>query len=1010
MTERTSSAQTPLYLLLAVLILGGVGWWLWPGADDEAEFADATAEREADGSELQMNERRKARRDLATQAKASASGTVRVFGGGPLAEAQVCATPSRGELRGLGDGKPQCTRTGPDGHWHLDGLWPVRTMFDASAVGHEPRGWRIKDERGRWQGHTTLVPDEETKNIDFDLKPGGVRLAGVIKDLGGGEIEGARVWAGEGDWSISERGTSVTISDAEGRFELWVADGMTSVSANAEGYGSASMQVHAPSERVELFLTPESVLVGQVVHAETGEPIADAVVQPRANYWGGTGSDTVRSDAEGRFRIGGLRPGVYKPSATRDDVHGQAAMQVHLGLGQTSESVEIRVHPMAMVEGRVLVAGTESGCPAGNVSLVRSDDPRDRAWGQTDDEGRVVLRALRPGTYRAEVSCEGMIAGDDYPELTVAGADRLEQVWEVREGQAIRGQVVDSEGKGVAEANVNARAIVDAESARAQTTNAWGSESEADGNFELTGLLPGRYEVSVWSEQPSSDTPLVVELPVGSDRNDLRIELLPSGTITGRVVDEHGTPQPAVRVEAKPPGKWRSSSTLTDDQGNFRLEHVRTGENRVLANDQPWGDSSLRAPGTTDDDVQGERVEVLAGQTVEVELRIESRTGVIRGKVVDENGGPVDDAFIHAERMSDSATANAQQSKASVRWGGWNTTPILSDVDGSFTIDELAEGSYVVRAYRRGGGEAITEGVALGSTIELTIEATGVLAGTVGVSGGQPPEKFSISAVDKAQSLFFSDDFLRTEGKWQLSELPAGKYEINVECNLGTAKVETELEAGGRVENLELALTPRVTLRGRVVDLDTGAPIPGLEVNVQARGSSRFMLMGEEGGERKHVSDAEGRFEIERAPAGKVDILVLPRGFGGGTSDYGWGSFSRSIAEQPAVQDIGDLEMIAKRLEPEQAAGDLGFELKQQAPDVEREDIVHVVGLIRPGGPASATALAVGDEIETVDGKSVTGNDNSRYFMLTQVPAGTVIELGLAGGKSVTITAAPPIR
>jgi hypothetical protein len=995
----------PVFLLLAALILGGLTWLLWPSDASEAELASAV--EDSDASESPEQQRESKPRDLARETKAVVSGTVRAFGGPPLVDAQVCATPVPGQLRGLGEGKPICVRTGQDGHYRIEGLWPVRMQISASAAAHEPKLWRSKDARGRWREYATLVAGSETKTIDFELKAGGVKLAGVVKDLGGGEIEGARVSAAQPPWSPGEVGPAVTLSDAEGRFELWVAAGDIEVSASAEGYGSTTKQALAPSARVELFLIPESVLIGQVVHAETGEPVADATVEAIANEWFVDSDNAVRTDAEGRFRIGGLAPGIYKPIATRDDVHGQAAVQVHLGLGQTSASVEIRVHPMALVEGRVILAGTDEGCSAGHVTLVRTDDEADRIGTRTDDQGRVTLRAVRPGEYEVSVGCEGTVARDDYDNLIIAGEDRLDQVWEVREGQAIRGRVVDSEGEPVADAGVSAQMVVDAASARGQTTNAWTRESEDDGSFELAGLLPGRYEVMAYGDQPAPDAPLIVELPAGSDRNDIRIELLATGSIVGGVVDDHGAPQPGTYVRAiQPGGRWQTASAMADDQGNFVMEHVRTGEVRVQASENRWGEGSMRAPGTNDDDVQGERVEVVAGERVEVELRVESRTGVIRGKVLDEHGGPVDDAFVHAERMSDSATANAERNRASVRWD-WDSQPILSDADGSFTIEDLAEGTYVVRGYRRGGGEAIAEGVAIGSTIELTIEPTGVLAGKVVVEGGPPPEKFTISISDRVQGLQFGDEFLRTEGRWELGELPAGKYEIRVESILGTTKVEVELEAGGRRDDVELVLEPRVTIRGRLIDVDTRAPVPGMEVNVRPRGVG-FNLISSGKGERKRVSDAEGRFEVERAPTGQLNILATPRNWGG-TGDYEWAFFARTIADTPAVQDLGDLELVARRLDPEQKAGDLGFAVRDHEPDIEIEDITMIVGLIRPGGPAAATELAVGDVIETIDGKSVLGGDSGRYQHLTRVQAGTTIELGIAGGKTITITAGPPL-
>ncbi|MFV8749575.1 carboxypeptidase regulatory-like domain-containing protein [Nannocystaceae bacterium ST9] len=981
-SERVSEPNLWIPRLLGGLLVLGLAWWLWPRDATEPELAPSES---ADEPGLERAEP-KPRPELAQRAKASLAGQVREQGGAALANAQVCALPDPDALQGL-DGEPRCVRTDAEGRYAIAGLWPVRTRVSASAVGHLPAAWSARDARGRERLHVALAPDRETTGIDLELAGGGVRVAGVVEDLGGGVIEGARVWLD----SSSFDAVAIAWSDAEGRFELWVPPGPVVLWAEAEGYARGRGHKLAPSDRCELRLIPESVLVGRVVDARTGEPIAGLAVGMSHEV------AQAQTDGEGEFRLRGLEPGDYKPVAVGDEWYGEAAVKVQLGLGQTSAPVEIRVHPMALVEGRIVVAGRDDeGCGDGQVRL-RSADGSDLKMIATDDEGWLRVRGLPPGQYDVEVRCEGFIA-DEYPDLAVVESIRG-LIWEVREGQTIRGEIVGAERR-FEGLHVSAQRVVEGEDARTQAGVA-SATVEPDGSFVITGLLPGRHELRAAGQLPTHKTPVSVELASGVDVEGVRIELPATGTLIGRVVDSRGEARADVEITVGPPGQRAESYTITDDAGNFRIESVRAGSLSVSAIE---GGRSLRAPGASDDDPSGVQVEVGEGETVEVELRIESREGEIRGRVLDEDGAPVDDAFIQVSRLSESAVASAGQSRTMARGPG---PAILSDVDGRFTVGELAPGDYVVRAQRRGGGEAIADRVALGSAIELTIVPTGSLAGTIVAPGDSLPERFLVTATDSAQALRVSDSFFRTEGRWQLSGLPVGSYEVVVDSGAGTATLALELAAGERHDDLELVLQPRVTVRGRLIDIDTGEGIAGMDVEIRPR-KGGYSRPKSNKADRKQVSDGEGRFEVALAPTGAIR-LATRRQSRTESNQYVLSTIYLTIPSSPAIQDIGDIALVRARLGPDEPAGELGFVIETIEPG-EPEDAVIEVGRILPGGPASSTTLAVGDVIERVDGKSVSGLDSWRFQALTRVPAGTLLELGLAEGREVTIRVGPPAR
>lgn len=99
--------------------------------------------------------------------------------------------------------------------------------------------------------------------------------------------------------------------------------------------------------------------------------------------------------------------------------------------------------------------------------------------------------------------------------------------------------------------------------------------------------------------------------------------------------------------------------------------------------------------------------------------------------------------------------------------------------------------------------------------------------------------------------------------------------------------------------------------------------------------------------------------------------------------------------------EIVDVVLAKPRLSWEAAAGDLGFQLRQvplacdETPSVATIDDATI-----------AAGLVVGDAIVTVDGHDVTDLRCYLVRALLRVPPGTAVELGLARGETVRVTAA----
>ncbi|MDC0723651.1 sigma-70 family RNA polymerase sigma factor [Nannocystis bainbridge] len=970
----TMSIPVKFILGTGLGIVGVAGWLALTGPSPAPPSAGSTASQPVlqppvEGRASTAIEPRRA-------ARAAISGFVRDREGGPVPAATVCAASSSEALGASERRARPCTIAAADGSYRLDGLLAAPHRVTASAPHFIPQAHR-SGTGARARELVLLRSGQEEHGIDITLLPGGVQLVGIVRDLGGGEVDGA----------ILEAGDAAGYSGADGRFSLWVPPGEVLVTATAEGYADRQASGRAPGLTLEILMTPESVLLGRVVRADDGSPVAGAEVSALDGGWGRKGPSFT--DASGNFRIDALRPGAYKARALHDDGYGAGEALVVLGLGETSAPVEVRMHPAFLVEGTVVITGG-GNCDRGSVIL---SDPHGQRHSPIAPDGRVRVPGLLPGSYEVDVRCEGFASAPSYPPLTIADRSLRELRWEVRPGQTIRGTVVTTTRGPFTAMTVTASPQADPSRANAQSTSGR-AQADSAGRFEVTGLLPGRYSMRVYGgDPPQLLAGPEVEVREGHDLDDIRIELPAAGEVRGEVRDFHGRAIPGARVLLR--GPTHAQTTSLDD-GSFRLSGIAPGAYQASVNKsyQP-----LRMHGANDGEQP--RVAVEAGETAVLDLVVEAPDGRISGRVVDGDAAALDDVFVEVLREPESGPPGA--ALRDMRWSmDRGLRPRMTDSEGRFEFGELPEGTYALVAHRRGGGEGVLERVALGSEVIVKIAAPGSLVGRVRLPGGGGPERFSVELRDVASGYQVRDSFFRTDGTFAFPQVPAGDFVVAVEAPEGAGKAEVTLATGQRAQ-VEVALAGRVTVRGRVLDLDTGAPVPGMRVKFGAEGREAFISSADHVDERS-VTDAEGRFEVADVPVGQATVIVTARSFGA-TSDHET-LWSRAQISSGSVVELAPLEVLRRRLQPDDEAGELGVTMLRDDPAAGAKAARPTVAFVQPGGPAARAGLRIGDVIVAVDGHDVTGDHVHRFDALTRVPAGTELRLELARGDSVTLIAA----
>ena len=689
--------------------------------------------------------------DPETALRGSIEGTIS-DGGEPIAHARVCANARSPRVLAL-EPMPRCTQTDATGRYAIGALLAGAYRVVAMAPAYRPAAGR----------DLTVMPNERRQQIDMTLVSGGVALTGVVSGTDGKPVAGVLVHE-------QDAGAAVE-TDADGRFTLWVAPGDAAVVAIGHGFAFADAGARAPGA-VRITLSPESSIEGIAIDAATRLPIARADVVI-------TGDEEplhALTDAKGRFFVGQLRRGRYVARATTPHAFGETAGSVAVGLAEPVRDVVVAMHPAYRVAGRILVG--DRVCDRGAVML---DDGTHRHTSWRAGDGSVHLDGVRPGTYGANVTCDGAVPRR-YGDVVVAG-DVGPLEWRMDPGAAIAGHVRATSGAPIAGADVSVRirdAIV-----RARTA--------ADGSYALRGLPDGEHVVEVATSEalPNSFT-----IQIADVRREHDLVLDAGGEIAGRVVTRSGIPvENAVVLAAMRGNSPWVARVRSDAAGTFRFAGVPPGHVRVET-------------GTA-----GEWTRVDADRSSTVELAIDPITRSITGLVLDDEQRPIANALVIATPESNDTLA---------------IDPVLAraGADGAFELFDLPAGAFTLRALREGGGEGLLEHVEAGTTAALHVARPASIEGVV---AGEPEELRVIVRGDRGER--YDERFSHTAGAWAVQGLAPGHYQLVVEASDREQLVDVTLAPAEQRRGLEVMLSEprhgRRTWRELQIAQATAWPRPG---------------------------------------------------------------------------------------------------------------------------------------------------------------------------------------
>ncbi len=611
------------------------------------------------------------------------------------------------------------------------------------------------------------------------------RLRGRVEDASGEPVPGASVRLRPappppGTVGLEPRRSDNT-ADAEaghdGTFAFAeVAPGAVTLEASAEGFLSPEpVAVQVPPngeiEDVRLVLGRGAVVSGGITTAE-GEPVAGARVH--------IGPAQAESDAEGRYRLAGVPPGLKALVLSHPAYKGRT-QQVDIQPGENR--VNLTLEKGATVSGRVI---DEVGAPSlgAELTLKNRSERGPRGYrASSGPDGRFEILAVADGSFDLEAEAEGFAPGVHPAVVEVAGRDvgGLEVV--LRRGATLSGRI-----RGLEPAQM---AAVEVRAERAGRPSRSGTVDHA-GRYEIAALEAGDWHLRAWLFGGRREADAWVAIAPG-DREVERDLRLGGGLALDGLVLIEDRPLPQSRVSLRGLDVTAERGVTTDHQGAFRFEDLEPGRYRV---EVAHAERMLS---------QSEDLELAADREIVIEIATAALAGTV---VAADSGEGVAEALVYLERLL----------------GGGEPGPLTTvgtNAAGSFVTASLAPGRY--RLTVRGAGyapEERTVDVEAGAPAEpLTIELdpTTGLALTVQRAAGEPPVWATVVVLDESgRQVHMEEPRLSDKGRGYLQQVPPGRWTVLVKA-AGSAVALARASVPG--QRLEVTLPRAAPLSVRVPEL-----------------------------------------------------------------------------------------------------------------------------------------------------------------------------------------------
>ena len=316
------------------------------------------------------------------------------------------------------------------------------------------------------------------------------------------------------------------------RWMLWLA--LLSAAGCTRGCGRTAPSPNS-SESGKPAIVGELVRLSGTVVDALGNPVPSAEIFVWPSGRGQANPREALTDAQGRFEVGELIAGPHELM-----VQTTGLGVAHLDrVAAPASDVSIAVEGKGIAIGGLVRASPRGGSLERVAVLLGSPTLRQPRAVSVDRQGRFVISGIGPGEYTVRAADDDSASTTTRIRIEEGQPVPTDTVLQLVSAGSITGRVIDLKRNALSGADVEIRSTPDDDC---------GEVAHADvvGYFTTRALPPGTYQVAVKFPGHVIQQEEIVHV---TDRSSaLEIVMARSSSISGKVVDAHGTPVMGARI------------------------------------------------------------------------------------------------------------------------------------------------------------------------------------------------------------------------------------------------------------------------------------------------------------------------------------------------------------------------------------------------------------------------------------------------------------------------------